>query len=395
VATASKIVLHHVGGRWGNQPFPVPSAFESEFVTVLHEADADAIPGIHAARRGDKSELLVVPSCLADTDGEATLNIYLNPGLTSLRKLNASRIDDGYMHILGVDFDRSGALLLEERRIRTQRLDTLLASPETPCPPPDFLSLDVQGCEYEILLGARRTLERNVCGVIAEVIFAEAYQGQKRFQDIFDLLQGLGFEFVRFLSIGNASKPVTPLGFRGTGYQGWADALFLRRPGSISTPPGERRETLSKLCFMAVAFGLIELAVECVEKLGTTPATDDRHSAAYAQFVDALAAVYERDAKLFPPRFSKILPPHRIADFAAGIGPEQWPQLFEGLHAFDDPYRQAVARLLQPGDSEAEALLRRHGFVEQADQVATLRRHQAHGVVQALEQAKRGEQTHG
>ena len=43
MAASSKIVLHHVGGRWGDHPFPRLPAFAGDFVEVLYEADTDAI----------------------------------------------------------------------------------------------------------------------------------------------------------------------------------------------------------------------------------------------------------------------------------------------------------------------------------------------------------------
>ena len=66
MAASSKIVLHHVGGRWGNHPFPRLPAFSGDFVEVLYEADTDAIAAIQEAGKGRPSELIVIPACLAD-----------------------------------------------------------------------------------------------------------------------------------------------------------------------------------------------------------------------------------------------------------------------------------------------------------------------------------------
>ena len=391
MTVSSKIAIHHVGGRWGNHPFPTPRRFAADFINVLYEADVDAIPAIHAIRRDDEGELIVMPHCLSDTDGEATLHIYLNPGLTSLRPLNPVFLRNEYINLFGIDFDDGGSRLLEKRAIPAHRLDTLLAQPGTACPPPDFLSLDVQGAEYEVLIGAQQSLERNVCGVIAEVIFAEGYVGQKRFQEIFDLLDQLGFVFVRFLSIGEISRLGAPIGFRGAGCQGFADALFLRRPGTFSLPAAQRREQLTKLCFMAIVLGSIELAVECIQLLRDLPRAamaDGPDGRAYTRFVATVAAVYERSEKVFPPQFSRILPASRIADFAAGAPPEEWPQLFDGLLEFDDAYRQALERLQDPRDTEFEAFLRSAEFVEQADRVSFLRRHQSYQAARVIDRAR-------
>lgn len=358
---------------------------------MLYDADVDAIDGIREVGAGDGSELIAISACLADMDSEATLNLYLNPGLTSLRKLNPKLPRHVYVHQFGIDFDAGSGRLLEQRKIHTQRLDSLMAANPS-YPPPDFLTLDVQGGEYEVLVGGRQTLERHVCGVIAEVIFAEAYQGQKRFQEIFDLLDGQGFIFTRFLTLDEGSGPAGPLGFRGTGYQVSADALFLRRPATFSPALENRPEKLMKLCFAAIIFGNIELAAECLELLADAPAASSTtaHGCGYADFVVACADVYKRSVKVRPPVFTSILPPHRDADFAKGAPPEQWPHLLEGLRGFDDAYREALVELQDTADSEFEALLRANGFVEQADQVNFLRRHQAYHSMRNIDAAKNG-----
>src|SRR5665213_2592416 len=230
----SKFVLHHVGGRWGNRVFPLLPRFERDFVNVLYEADSDAIPGIYEACKNQQSELIVLPFCLAEGDSDATLNLYLNSGLTSLRSFSAA-LKDRHLHLFGVDFDfgGAGARLLKRKTIATRSLDSVLASSGDACPAPDFLSLDVQGTEYEVLAGARNVLRDKVCGVIAEVEFGEMYVGQKRFQDVYDLLREFGFE-------------------------------FLRRPDSIPTKGKNYADMLRKLCFVAIVFGNIELAIDCL-----------------------------------------------------------------------------------------------------------------------------------
>jgi FkbM family methyltransferase len=377
----SKIALHHVGGRWGNHPFPRLPAFAGDFVEVLYEADADAIAAIHEAGKNRPGELIVIPACLADSDGEGLLHIYVNPGLTSLRELSRV-LDHRYQNTFGIDFDfgNDGARLLQKRKIATRRLDGLIAAQPAPCPPPDFLSLDVQSGEYEVLLGARDALDRSICGLIVEVEFGEMYVGQRRFQDVYDLLDGAGFDFVRFLSIGETSVRA-PLGFRGDGYQDFADALFLRRCDRVPSDAAGRGEMLTKLCFFALTFGVVELAIQCLTALhgATLPQTG-----AYERFVAAFRDIYERDAKLFPPLFSAILPPLRFADYSAAAGFQQWPGIFEGLRGFDAAYLRQLKRYERRADSEFEVLLRRHGLADVASTVKRKRRSQARNIRWAI-----------
>jgi len=381
MTASSKIVLHHVGGRWGNHPFPRLPAFAGDFVEVLYEADTDAIAAIQKAGKGRPNELIVIPACLADSDGEGLLHIYVNPGLTSLRKLSRA-LDRRYQNTFGVDFDfgDDGARLLQERKVTTRRLDGLIAAQPAPCPPPDFLSLDVQSGEYEVLLGARDALEQSICGLIVEVEFGEMYVGQRRFQDVYDLLDGAGFDFVRFLAIGETSIRA-PLGFRGDGYQDFADALFLRRCDRVPGGDAGRGEMLTKLCFFALSFGVVELAVQCLTALhgATLP-----QAMAYERFVAACRDVCERDAKLLPPLFSAILPPLRFADYSAAASFEQWPEIFEGLRGFDAAYLHQLKRYERRADSEFETLLRRHGLADVASTVKRKRRSQARNIRWAI-----------
>jgi FkbM family methyltransferase len=377
----SKIALHHVGGRWGNHPFPRLPAFAGDFVEVLYEADTDAIAAIRQAGKDRPNELIVIPACLADRDGEGLLHIYVNPGLTSLRELSHV-LDHRYQSTFGIDFDfgNDGARLLQKRKIATRRLDGLIAAEAATCPPPDFLSLDVQSGEYEVLLGARDALDHNICGLIVEVEFGEMYVGQRRFQDVYDLLNGAGFDFVRFLAIGETSVQA-PLGFRGDGYQDFADALFLRRCDRVPDDAAGRGAMLTKLCFFALSFGVVELAVQCITALhgATLP-----QAMAYERFVTACRAVYERDAKLLPPLFSAILPPLRFADYSAAAGFQQWPEIFEGLRDFDAAYLRQLKRYERRADSEFEALLRRHGLADVASTVKRKRRSQARNIRWAI-----------
>ena len=100
----SKIAIHHVGGRWGNHPFPISPRFEDDFVVVLYEADTEAIAGIYDACAGRRTELIVQPFCLAAARGDATLHLYSNPVLNSLSPLGTT-LDKRYLHLFGVDFD--------------------------------------------------------------------------------------------------------------------------------------------------------------------------------------------------------------------------------------------------------------------------------------------------
>ena len=131
------------------------------------------------------------------------------------------------------------------------------------------------------------------------------YVGQRRFQDVCDLLDGAGFDFVRFLAIGETSVRA-PLGFRGDGYQDFADALFLRRSHRVPRDDPRRREMLTKLCLFALTFGVIKSAVHCLTALHGATLPKAR---AYERFVAA--------CRCSPPSCRRIasptIPPRRVS----------------------------------------------------------------------------------
>jgi FkbM family methyltransferase len=386
----AKIVLHHVGGRWGNQPFPVPPRFERDFVRVLYEADGDAIDGIRAATKDLSSQVIIVPACLAEADCQKTLHVSTNPGCTSLLEPTTGW-NGKYVHLMGIDFDfPDGARVIERRQVSARSMDSLLASPTNSYPDPDFLSLDVQGYEYEILQGARSTLQRSVCGLIVETEFIRLYAGQKRFQDICDFLGDLGFTFVRFLDIGELSGPRTPLGFRSSGYQTWADALFLRR---LEPKTGSNIDLLSlykKLCFFAIVFHLTDLVVECfdffVESSSRNPFAG-QYQADYERFLEPLLDAYVRSNKMYPPLFSQSLPQHRISQFSRASAPREWPKLLDNLQEIGEKYLVELAEMQKEDDTEFEAVLRRFDFVTLAERVKLVRRDQSTKIESVIEQA--------
>lgn len=349
--------------------------FEADFVTVLYEADMDAIDGIHQANR----EAIVIPACLAEADSQKTLYVTVNPGGTSLLRPSAVW-NDRYVPIIGIDFDFPGGIeIIDERELAARSLDSLLASLGDRCPPPDFLSLDVQGYEHAVLMGAKRTLETSVCGLIVEVEFVELYQGQKRFQEICDLLGGLGYAFVRFLEIGELAGPSAPLGFRSGGYQTWADALFLRRPQKFNVDDSRHSKLCKKLAFFSIVFGVTELAIECFELLQeANPQTVfDETTFEYEGFLSKLFNSYTRAAKIFPPQFSNVLSAENRLRFSIAPGLEQWPEILDGLLRYGEGYRSELLQLQQATDTKFETVLRQYGFVDLAERVKLARRDQS------------------
>jgi FkbM family methyltransferase len=143
----------------------------------------------------------------------------------------------------------------------------------------DFLKLDVQGAELEILLGGREALS-SVLGVESEVEFVPQYHGQPLFADIDSFLRGEHFTFYNLqLSpeiLHYAGRKVSPIhvvlppnpimGPQGAGQFFASNALYLRDPLDPLWPADRVMPVTKqiKLAIIAEATGQLEYAMELV-----------------------------------------------------------------------------------------------------------------------------------
>ena len=379
-----RISVHHVGGRWGTRGFPVVEAFETDLVNVIYEADADAVAQIREKNRHLESELHVLPYCLADRSGQGALNINYCPFTSSLYPVK-DREEEFATFLANSDFIFSETMrTMEERPVQLRTLDELLASPGAEVPAPDFLSIDTQGSESDIIEGAKDTLARHVLALFVEVEFIEIYDRQKLFGDVSKQLDDLGFVFAGFERMQRVDAYRMPLGMRGGGVETSADALFLRRLSTVAESP----LMLGKLAFMALQFNQPAYAFRCLDMRGGGGKGD--HARVYLRFLDELAEAVEQLPKLSPKKFTERFTfeesKARFQAESEEAAPSQGP-MAERNRAFG---RELIARvddlrvLLTPAFTPLEEVMRAFGLGEQAVRLRNTRC--AHGLqyVQSL-----------
>jgi len=151
------------------------------------------------------AEVIELPSIVinatlwSSSNQKMTFKVATSSGSSSLFELKDHKIEYPQIEVL------------EEIEVNTQTLDQLnVFGPEK-----NLLVLDLQGAEYEALLGAKRTLA-GLNYVITEVNRRELYKGIKLVNDLDKLLKDNGF--IRVAT-------------RWTRH-GWGEALYLRLPYS-------------------------------------------------------------------------------------------------------------------------------------------------------------------
>ena len=154
----------------------------------------------------------------------------------------------------------------------------------------DFLKLNVQGGEKEILLGAGSLLD-GVLGILVEVAFVESYRNRPMFVDIDTLLRERGFVFFDLLAhhyIGRAASPIAAQhltvasGRLSQLVSEWGQlieghAIYFRDPIGSGAQLDFGRAV--KLAALSEAFGQVEYAFELLGWLRTqTAAQNDERS---------------------------------------------------------------------------------------------------------------------
>ena len=265
-----KLAIHHVGGRNGTGDFPSLKAFEKDFINVMYDADSSCADQIEEYWSENEGSTIVLPWCLSDSLGSCNFNINYDPYSSSIYKFNEEYSDFFYVKEFEYDYHMGDvARTMEIIKLPTITLDNIVLEKEI-APPPDFLSIDTQGSELNILKGSKLLLENNVLAIKVEVEFHPLYLNQPLFGDIASFLSGYGFILADLNLFQRKNHSSSRLGFRGVGLPTDGEALFLKDPHKILKADAERNLKLKKLIFLSTSFNQFDLASQCIYMESTT-----------------------------------------------------------------------------------------------------------------------------
>jgi FkbM family methyltransferase len=233
-AGGSRLIYVDCGARKGKLPPPLRRVSCVEYVGV--EADPAECARLNAA---PKPRHRYVQAVLGRAAEARTFRVTRNPASASLLEPNHEFLSQ-FLEL------RDSFHVERVLAVQTMPLDACLARHDVPRA--DFLELDVQGSELDVLIGAERTLRATI-GVQVEVEFVPMYVDQPLFADVDAFLRGQGFQLFD-LSRYHVRRAGLDTATPTRGQLLWGHALYLREDRGLDQSMAAR---------LAVVAGLLDV----------------------------------------------------------------------------------------------------------------------------------------
>lgn len=372
---AYRINMHHVGGRGGGFPFPMNPYFQNSLETYIYDADADCLE--HMEQESATIDHVIV-AAVAEADGDVTFHINHDPYTSSLLPANTKN-EEFFYQDASCDYMLKDVLKpIKIKRMPGESLDSLAKKYDFKM---DYLSLDVQGAEFNLLAGLSDSVMGDTVAVMGEISFFQFYASQHLFDELVTSLRQKGFFVARFLPHGYDWQTFrTGIGWRGTGFTAHGDTLFFRDIDHVVRHASQPFLALLKLAFISLSFGNISYALQCLTEAYKQPdpqALALADKVRFIRFLDDMHRLYQETQHIYPLRFSHVWSVEKsLARFDVGVNPV--PDQAEVRAAYFDGqdetlFKKNALRLLDPTPTAFENLLRINGYSDLADDVAEQR----------------------
>ncbi len=159
-------------------------------------------------------------------------------------------------------------------KVQAETLDGVLKSKgNLQSPSVDFIKIDTQGSELDIIKGSTEVMHSGVIGFEVEVEFAEMYKGQPLFDDVHSVLREHGFDLIDFVRTVHWQKRQ----LFGKGQLIYADALYFRNPDLFAQEVSKLDSSATKirvlkymsLCYLYKKFDRVQTLFEMFTELFT------------------------------------------------------------------------------------------------------------------------------
>jgi len=242
--------LVDVGSRWGRQrPW---DQYPDDYVNYFG-FDADARECERLNKINKHKNYKFIPAALSDGNRTETLYITRESGRSSIFKPNYNCLNKYY--------DKEGFEVLNKVEVYTTTLNKIIEDNKID---PDFLKIDTQGSELNIIKGVNNYYER-ILGFEIEVEFIQTYEGQPLFGEVDEFMRSIGFELYD-LNRYWAKRSNMELKYSNRGQVVFADAIYFRNLSSffLSKYANEKdlKNKLIKMINILILYGYHDVANE-------------------------------------------------------------------------------------------------------------------------------------
>ena len=352
---------------------PFNSQFYDSAELYIYDADPDCAAQMKSASPHVDH---VITAAVGGTDGKSKFFVNYDPFTSSLLPPHPYYAARSSYQDASCDYITGDVLVpLKTLSVETRSIDSLARERSLQV---DYLSLDVQGAEYDLLAGATESMLRDTVGIMCEFSFLPLYDRQKLFDEVVTLLRHKGFFVATLFPHGHPWATYrSAIGWRGDkGFMAVGDALFMRDPRHIIEHAERPFLSLLKLAFISMCFGNVSYALQCLEEAYKNPDADAlaaKAEVSYIGFLDDMYALYCREEHIYPPRFSHLWTAEEsLARFQDGAVVSQDKKDARNAY-FSEVNRESffslAPRLLDPLPTEFEKLLVKNGFAPLAESV--------------------------
>lgn len=251
-APTSRICVFDVGARFGMHPTWRPLKGSPVLSTVAFEPDPHEVARLKEKYRA-YSNYEVHAIALGNDNECRVLNLLSNRGFSSFLEPNT---DEAWFGA-----DRKGEGDLESQvSVQTRRLDDWCKESNVF---PDFIKIDTEGYDFDVLRGADSIIENHVLGIRCEVFFRELFRGVKQIDSIVSYLRDKQYVLANLDYSGKGSPQSYFCPNERYGLLMGCEAVFIRHEKHNLNLPADR--FLKLLIFLFLNY-LEDLAIRYLKQ---------------------------------------------------------------------------------------------------------------------------------
>ncbi len=246
-----ELIYFDIGARWGiEEPW---SYFRDNIRLVCFEPDEAEYNSLKNNKYGND---IILPYALYDDSRTIPLYLTKNRSCSSLYKPNLTFLSN---YADWTRFEVEDSVMLT-----TTSLDLLHQQNEISAV--DFMKVDVQGAEFNILRGGESFLRNNIIGIEVEVEFQHMYEDQPLFSDVDKLIRDVFNLQLQDLRKTYWKYPEGQTAGTTKGQLIFGDALYFRSPQEILSwcshlQKDEAVDKLKMACLMGIIYGYLDYSL--------------------------------------------------------------------------------------------------------------------------------------